>query len=61
MWGGGDPPLTPPRRGILRKIWQWRSDGTFFYTELSRFDIKPITAKIIIILELFLELKILLF
>ncbi len=39
IWGYGDPPLTPTRMGILRKIWQWRSDGKFLYIELNGFDI----------------------
>ncbi|NEP88577.1 MAG: hypothetical protein F6K18_18025 [Okeania sp. SIO2C2] len=28
-WGDGEV-------GISRKMWQWRSDGTFFYTEPER-------------------------
>ena len=26
-------------RNAIKKIWQWRSDGRFFYTELNGFDI----------------------
>ncbi|NET45760.1 hypothetical protein [Okeania sp. SIO2B3] len=29
-WGVENPPLTPPRRGISRKIWQWRIGWNIF-------------------------------